>query len=199
MEIEGGFPSTKKTDTKLDLHQGGNFGGSLIFGQMKAKLTTKTPQHFAKLAEPAVSSSRQITSKMKRSMKRISLQLIPVIALACSALLYYVTGCSRAPEAPPKEVTIQADDKMRYDVTAFDSRSLGFGFDAKSARCVPNSRVVCARANPSRSSEQNSAGKLVDRTCRSLVQRNRGALVCIVNCTGGIASEQIGRVRRHAS
>jgi hypothetical protein len=87
---------------------------------MKAKLTTQTAQHFAQLAKPAVSSSRQITSKMKRSMKRISLQLIPVIALACSALLYYVTGCSHAPEAPPKEVTIQADDKMRYDLTAFD-------------------------------------------------------------------------------
>ena len=54
-------------------------------------------------------------------MKKRSARLIPVIALACSALLYFVTGCSRAPEAPPKEVTIQADDKMRYDMTAFDA------------------------------------------------------------------------------
>src|SRR6476469_6274499 len=53
-------------------------------------------------------------------MKRTSAQLIPVIALVCGALLYF-TGCSKAPEAPPKEVTIQADDKMRYDVTVFDA------------------------------------------------------------------------------
>ena len=43
-------------------------------------------------------------------------------ALGCGALLYSITGCSRAPEAPPKEVTIQADDKMRYDVTAFEAK-----------------------------------------------------------------------------
>ena len=53
--------------------------------------------------------------------KPTTAQLIPVIALGCSALLYFVAGCSHAPEAPPKEVTIQADDKMRYDVTAFDA------------------------------------------------------------------------------
>jgi azurin len=34
-----------------------------------------------------------------------------------SAVLF---SCSRAPEAPPKEVTVQADDKMRFDVTAID-------------------------------------------------------------------------------
>jgi azurin len=45
-----------------------------------------------------------------------------IIALGCSALLYSVTGCSRAPEAPPKAVQIQADDKMRYDVTAFEAK-----------------------------------------------------------------------------
>jgi azurin len=54
-------------------------------------------------------------------MKRTTTaRLIPVIALGCSALLHSITGCSPAPQAPPKEVTIQADDKMRYDVTAFD-------------------------------------------------------------------------------
>lgn len=53
-------------------------------------------------------------------MKKTSAQIIPFIALGCSALLYFVAGCSRAPEAPPKEVTVQADDKMRYDFTAFD-------------------------------------------------------------------------------
>ena len=54
-------------------------------------------------------------------MKKTTAQLIPVIALGCSALLYSLAGCSRAPEGPPKEVTIQADDKMRFDVTAFDA------------------------------------------------------------------------------
>jgi azurin len=54
-------------------------------------------------------------------MRKTVIQLSSVIALGCSALFYFVTGCSRAPEAPPKEVTIQADDKMRYDVTAFDA------------------------------------------------------------------------------
>ena len=57
----------------------------------------------------------------ERTMKKTSAQLFTVIALGCSALLYFSTGCSRAPEAPPKEVKIQADDKMRYDVTAFDA------------------------------------------------------------------------------
>jgi azurin len=47
--------------------------------------------------------------------------LISVLALGCSAIIYSMTGCSHAPEAPPKEVTIQADDKMRYDLTAFDA------------------------------------------------------------------------------
>jgi azurin len=53
-------------------------------------------------------------------MKKTSTQFIPTIALACGALLYLFNGCSHAPEAPPKEVTVQADDKMRYDLTAFD-------------------------------------------------------------------------------
>jgi len=54
-------------------------------------------------------------------MKTTSAQLPTVIALGCSALLYFAAGCSNAPQAPPKELTIQADDKMRYDVTAFDA------------------------------------------------------------------------------
>jgi azurin len=54
-------------------------------------------------------------------MKKISVQLIPVIALGCTALLYSVTGCSRAPEAPPKAVSINCDDKMNYDLKAFDA------------------------------------------------------------------------------
>jgi len=31
-----------------------------------------------------------------------------------------LSGCSRAPEVPPKTVEVQADDKMRFDVTAFE-------------------------------------------------------------------------------
>jgi azurin len=41
-----------------------------------------------------------------------------IIAFVCSAL----AACSQAPPAPPKEVKIQADDKMRFDVTAFEAK-----------------------------------------------------------------------------
>jgi azurin len=82
---------------------------------------TKTAQHFARLAERVASSSRQIGRKTKTVMKKTSAQFILFIALGCSALLYFAAGCSRAPEAPPKEVTIQADDKMRYDMAAFEA------------------------------------------------------------------------------
>ena len=54
-------------------------------------------------------------------MRKTVIQVVAAIALSCSALLWFFTGCSRAPEAPPKDVKIQADDKMRYDVTAFDA------------------------------------------------------------------------------
>jgi azurin len=50
-------------------------------------------------------------------------QAIFRIALGCSALLLWVVGCSRAPEAPPKEVQIQADDHMRFDMTAFEAKT----------------------------------------------------------------------------
>jgi azurin len=43
------------------------------------------------------------------------------LGLAGSALLFALTACSRAPQAPPKEVTILADDKMRFDVTAIEA------------------------------------------------------------------------------
>ena len=45
-----------------------------------------------------------------------------ILGLGCSALLLSLTSCSRAPEAPPKAVTVQADDKMRFDVTAFEAK-----------------------------------------------------------------------------
>ena len=46
--------------------------------------------------------------------------MLAIAALGCAAFLFTITACSRAPEAPPKQVQVQADDKMRYDVTAFD-------------------------------------------------------------------------------
>jgi len=55
-------------------------------------------------------------------MKRTLSQTIPLLALVCGAFFYPTLGCSKAPEAPPKEVTIQADDKMRFDVTAFEAK-----------------------------------------------------------------------------
>ncbi|MEO7166902.1 MAG: plastocyanin/azurin family copper-binding protein [Chthoniobacterales bacterium] len=47
-------------------------------------------------------------------------QSLPFWALGCSALLFSVSSCARAPEAPPKEVVIHADDHMKFDVTAFE-------------------------------------------------------------------------------
>lgn len=88
---------------------------------MKDELTKKSAQRFARSVKPVGGNSRQITHNLETIMKTKSSQLITVIALGCSAVLYFVTGCSNAPQAPPKEVTIQADDKMRYDVTAFDA------------------------------------------------------------------------------
>jgi azurin len=55
-------------------------------------------------------------------MRKTLGQSFAVIALGCSALIYSFTGCSRAPEAPPKAIHINADDKMKYDVTAFDAK-----------------------------------------------------------------------------
>ena len=50
---------------------------------------------------------------MKNTFLKHSLCLI---ALGCTAL----AACSQAPQAPPKEVQIKADDKMKFDVTAFE-------------------------------------------------------------------------------
>ena len=46
---------------------------------------------------------------------------LPIIGLACSILAFSVSSCSRAPEAPPKTVAVNADDKMRFDLTAFEA------------------------------------------------------------------------------
>jgi len=53
-------------------------------------------------------------------MRKLFYHPFAFVVLGCSALLISLNGCSRAPEAPPKEVTVQADDKMKFDVTAFD-------------------------------------------------------------------------------
>jgi len=43
-----------------------------------------------------------------------------LLALGCSALLFSIAGCSRAPEAPPKVVELTADDSMKYSVAQFE-------------------------------------------------------------------------------
>jgi len=45
---------------------------------------------------------------------------LPIIGLACSVLLFSAASCARAPEAPPKTVEVNADDKMKFDLTAFE-------------------------------------------------------------------------------
>ncbi|HJX24695.1 MAG TPA: plastocyanin/azurin family copper-binding protein, partial [Chthoniobacterales bacterium] len=56
-----------------------------------------------------------------RIMRKTFLESLSIMAIGCSALLFSVTGCSRAPEAPPKQVQINADDKMKFDLTAFEA------------------------------------------------------------------------------
>ena len=56
--------------------------------------------------------------KTTQHMKSIKTYLYA--ALGCGAILSSFNGCSRAPEAPPKAIVVEADDKMRFDVTAFE-------------------------------------------------------------------------------
>jgi len=46
--------------------------------------------------------------------------LLILAYLGRGALLLFVNSCARAPEIPPKTVQVQTDDKMRFDVTAFE-------------------------------------------------------------------------------
>ena len=54
---------------------------------------------------------------------------LSIIALGCSALLYSVTGCSRAPEAPPKEVADpgRRQNALRCDRVRSETRPENFG------------------------------------------------------------------------
>lgn len=54
-------------------------------------------------------------------MKTKNIASLPILALA-GGFLISLSGCSPAPQTPPKAVEIQADDKMRFDVTAFDAK-----------------------------------------------------------------------------
>lgn len=55
-------------------------------------------------------------TKIKTMKKSLIQYPIYLIALTFGAL----AGCAPAPSIPPKEVKIQADDKMKFDVTAFE-------------------------------------------------------------------------------
>ena len=55
-------------------------------------------------------------------MRKTLIQSISVFGFVCAASFLAVAGCSQAPQAPPKEVAIKADDKMRFDVTAFEAK-----------------------------------------------------------------------------
>jgi azurin len=43
-----------------------------------------------------------------------------IVALCCGAFLYAISGCSRAPEAPPMAIELHVDDKIKFDVTTFE-------------------------------------------------------------------------------
>ena len=54
-------------------------------------------------------------------MRKTLSQSLTIFALGCSsALLFSLTGCSKAPELPPKIVEITADDKMKYSIKEFE-------------------------------------------------------------------------------
>lgn len=45
---------------------------------------------------------------------------LATLALVCGGLLFAAAGCNHAPPAPPKTVKITANDKMKYDLNAFE-------------------------------------------------------------------------------
>jgi azurin len=52
------------------------------------------------------------------TITRIVHHSVCAFALVCGLL----AGCSQAPQGPPKEVQIKADDHMKFDVTAFEAK-----------------------------------------------------------------------------
>ncbi len=53
-------------------------------------------------------------------MRKLFRSPSPTLALACVALLFAGFGCAKKPAGPPKEVKITANDKMKFDLTAFE-------------------------------------------------------------------------------
>ena len=53
---------------------------------------------------------------MKTNLNR----LLPVLVLGSSAIFYSLNGCSRVPEAPPKAIQLHVDDRIKFDITAFE-------------------------------------------------------------------------------
>ena len=51
---------------------------------------------------------------------KFTVPLLLLLSLNGSALFLAFASCSHAPEAPPKTVSVNADDKMKYDLTAFE-------------------------------------------------------------------------------
>ena len=75
------------------------------------------------------------------------------------------------------------------------SRSVGLAPDAESARRFPNRSALFAGTNSGRSGQQDSAGRLVDRARRRLVQRHRGDLVGRVHRAVKFPFESLGELR----
>src|ERR1051325_2079842 len=87
---------------------------------MKARLIAGTGQHFASWRSPLSRARVNQLGEKRNNMKRTLTQSFGLLILASGGIFYSLLGCAKAPEAPPKEVTIQADDKMRFDLTAFE-------------------------------------------------------------------------------
>ena len=105
----------------LDLGQ-----GVTAVGRQDSSMKSNAHDDESRATLPKISgiSSMTLTSiwtpKSPTPMKKQLTRSIAFLALLGGALLYTSIGCSRAPAVPPKEVVVQADDKMRFDITAFE-------------------------------------------------------------------------------
>ena len=68
-----------------------------------------------------MNQARAFPVPLSSDMRTPRSQSVVLFALGCSALLIFIVGCSPAPATPPKVVEIQADDKMKFDVTTIDA------------------------------------------------------------------------------